>query len=275
MTKLFYITGCQRSGTTLMKLVLESHSDIACLDEETAYQLLPQIAKEGAPAVSQLTTKRNLGLKIPRFAEQFLEPEVRDIDYGRFKNFYRSDPVIFMIRDVRDVISSMRSLVYPDGQSWLKKYGLPILLFNLQQTSKANRYVSDMKLVEDESFSDCTVGALYWKFKTEVIFDYLDQGLDLLPVVYETFVSDPKNILENIVRFLGIPWEESLLNHPRYDHGDLDQKGLSIGGTDPKRAIHGQSIGVYRYGLSVSELEQIELIAGKTRDRIIKILSYA
>lgn len=38
--KPFYIIGCQRSGTTLMRLILDSHPQVSCVDESSAYDLL-------------------------------------------------------------------------------------------------------------------------------------------------------------------------------------------------------------------------------------------
>lgn len=36
----FFITGCQRSGTTLLRLILEGHQDIRCFDETRSYGVL-------------------------------------------------------------------------------------------------------------------------------------------------------------------------------------------------------------------------------------------
>ncbi len=38
--KLFFILGCQRTGTTLMRLILESHSMVKCFDEPQCYEIL-------------------------------------------------------------------------------------------------------------------------------------------------------------------------------------------------------------------------------------------
>src|SRR5437016_4600645 len=61
----FYILGCQRTGTTLMRLVLECHSKILCFGEVRGYQAL---------ANNERTIpygKEIVGFKIPRWTEQF------------------------------------------------------------------------------------------------------------------------------------------------------------------------------------------------------------
>jgi hypothetical protein len=45
----FFILGCQRSGTTLLRLILESHPDIFCYDEIKAYAVLQGTASEPLP----------------------------------------------------------------------------------------------------------------------------------------------------------------------------------------------------------------------------------
>jgi Sulfotransferase family len=49
MQERFFILGCQRTGTTLMRLVLESHPDVFCYDELKSYAVLRQRSVEWVP----------------------------------------------------------------------------------------------------------------------------------------------------------------------------------------------------------------------------------
>lgn len=40
MMERFFISGCQRSGTTMLRLILESHPFIQCFDEVAGYDIL-------------------------------------------------------------------------------------------------------------------------------------------------------------------------------------------------------------------------------------------
>jgi hypothetical protein len=67
-----FITGCQRSGTTMLRLVLECHSGIFCFDEPQSYRVLTSPEHDG-PAATDL-----VGFKIPRLAEQLDQPRAYD-----------------------------------------------------------------------------------------------------------------------------------------------------------------------------------------------------
>ncbi|MFH1299461.1 MAG: sulfotransferase [Planctomycetota bacterium] len=258
----FYLVGCQRSGTTLLRLILNSHSKITCFDEAVAYNSFLGLEDPSA----KNDCKEIFGYKIPRFTEQLLSTVVCDPDYPHIPQFFsKDDQIIFISRDVLDVISSMKSLIFSDGVSWLQKYGVDILKFKMKDQSFARQYQSQIKLVEKSQYSDATVGALYWKYKNDSLFEYQKQGLNLVSVLYENLVSSPENEIQKIVDFLGVEFEDALLNHHQQQHGELEPDGKAIGGTDPARAISVSSIGKHIGNLSQSEIQIIQEIAESTQ----------
>src|SRR6186713_2185314 len=101
----FFITGCQRSGTTMMRLVLECHSGITCFDETRSYRALATREHDG-PAAAGL-----VGFKIPRLAEQLDQPRAFDLGLDDPpQGFYRGQNALFLVRDYRDVVASMLKL---------------------------------------------------------------------------------------------------------------------------------------------------------------------
>tara|TARA_R110002095_G_scaffold85589_2_gene74496 strand:+ start:4747 stop:5553 length:807 start_codon:yes stop_codon:yes gene_type:complete len=263
-----YLVGCQRSGTTLLRLILNSHSKITCFDEAVSYDIF--LGQEDSNAKKDC--KEILGYKIPRFTEQLLSTVVCDPDYPHIPQFFRKDDrVIFIARDVLDVISSMKSLIFSDGVSWLQKYGVEILKFKMQDISFARQYQSEINLVEKSQFSDATVGALYWKYKNDSLFEYQKNGLNLVSVQYENLVSSPEIEIRKIVDFLGVAFEDSLLNHHQQQHGELEPDGNAIGGTDPARAISVSSIGKHIGNLSQSEMQIIQEITESTQANLAHV----
>lgn len=261
--KFFFIAGCQRSGTTLMRLILESHSSIYCFDEAFGYEIL----KKGNFQISNSNFKYDrIGFKIPRFSEQLLWSEMSDIDYGKFSNFYNGQPIIFLVRDYRDVVYSMMRLMYDGGETWLKRYGRCILE-HYSNSCESSKDINDiLEFVRKLKYPDHLVGALYWKFKTDVIFELLKIKIPVYIVSYEKLVADPKSELTKVVKFLGLDWEDALLNHEKFDHKELDTKGLAIGGTNPNVPIHNQSVGLYNGFFSEEILKEMDEIVYETNN---------
>lgn len=258
----FYLAGCQRSGTTLLRLILNSHSQITCHDEAISYETFmePEFSSR------KHDSDNIVGYKIPRFTEQLLSSVVSDTDYPHVPQFFSNDDqIIFISRDVLDVISSMKSLNVSNGVSWLQKYAVAILKFKMKDNAFSEKYRREIEIVEKQNYGDGAVGALYWKYKNDSLFEYQKHGLKLISVQYENLVSTPRLEIEKILDFLRVPFEDSVLNHHRQQHGELEPDGNAIGGTDPSKAIFTSSIGRHYKILSQDEIQVIQEIVGTTQ----------
>ncbi|MBF0635142.1 MAG: sulfotransferase, partial [Nitrospinae bacterium] len=63
----FFISGCQRSGTTMLRLALESHPDVHCFDEIIGNDILVREAKGEKAEFTVKEGATRIGFKIPRF----------------------------------------------------------------------------------------------------------------------------------------------------------------------------------------------------------------
>lgn len=256
----FFIAGCQRSGTTLMRLVLECHPDVFCFDETRGYQVLASDDRD-VPA------GKAVGFKIPRWTEQLADPVLADEGLAeRAPRFYAGEPVVFMLRDVRDIAASMMKLDAGRG-SWLDVYGRSILDAKIRQPAFASRYQREITLVRSTGDA-AAVAALYWKYKTDAYFDYRARGWPVLGVGYEALVACPEPWLRRVVGFLGLPWHPALLDHPAVPHAEVEPCGFTVGRTDPKRAIDGGSVGQWRETLTAAQVGRIEVVAGDLMARV-------
>lgn len=256
----FFIAGCQRSGTTLMRLILDSHSRVRCFDETEGYKILTTNADnfDGYSHDTILT-----GFKIPRFTEQLLESTMNDLDYGTFSSFYNNDPVIFLVRDYRDVVRSMIRLRYPDGESWVSKYGAQILKYNSLRSGFNVELKKEIDNIDMEANSEHIIGALYWKYKTDALFSLSKANIPIFVVSYELLVQDPFAVLNPLMKFLQIEWQDSLLYHNKIEHTELDCNGIAIGGTDSKLPIHKNSVKAYNNFFTSDDLQRMhELVCG-------------
>jgi hypothetical protein len=261
----FFIAGCQRSGTTLLRLIMDSHSAVHCYDEIDGYKLLTLGKPED---LMKQCLNKLVGFKIPRFTEQLLWPSMSDIDYGEFPNFYHGEPVLFLVRDYRDVVRSMLQLHYPDGESWMFKYGKRILKHQSENPQFAAEDRKSLEKIKASGFREHLTGALYWKYKTDALFSMYDAGMTIIPVTYERLVENPRFELLKVIEFLGLPWEESILKHNEQLHSELDSNGMAIGNTNPKLPIHKNSLKLFKNFFSLNEINEMYEVVCETLTRL-------
>jgi hypothetical protein len=167
-----------------------------------------------------------------------------------------------MLRDVREVVASMFTV------GLLEQLNDTVAAKIEQRGDFRERFRAELATIEESPHPDLALGALYWKEKTLAIFEYDRIGLPMLGVRYEDLTSDPQGQLRRIVRFLDVPWEEGLLDHPSHPHGELDSSGLAIAMTDPKRAIDRASVRSWERTFGPEQLAAIMAVAGDTNQRI-------
>jgi hypothetical protein len=258
----YFIAGCQRSGTTLMRLVLECHPEVFCYDEIEGYKALVTDRFTPPPG------KRLIGFKVPRWTEQFEDEMLADEGLEETASqLYRREPIVFMLRDVRDTVASMRKLMAGEAE-WLHVYGRSILESKIRQPRFCERFGREIAQLRSGGESLAAVGAFYWKYKTQAYFDYLARAWPVCGVPYEALVRDPEPHLRRVLAFLGLAWCPNLLDHPQSAHAELYPNGTTVGNTDPRRPIHADSVGQWRQILSAAEVSEILALAGDLNDRL-------
>jgi hypothetical protein len=260
---LFFIVGCQRSGTTLMRLILDCHERIRCLDESMSYAAI------GGRCSVLNREARMLGLKVPCLTEQLANDSLWDpVLLARTPNVYDRHRALFMVRDVRDTIASMLAL-RTSGAPWLDIYLRPCLMAKSRhEPAFARRYAAELGRVKQARHPRLARAALYWRYKTEVLFDYLDRGFPVLLVRYEDLVRQASIELLRVCGFLQVRWEAGLLEHAVFAHGELNADGTAVGGTDAHRPIDSRSLGRWQQVFSQDELEEIVTFAGEPFRRL-------
>jgi hypothetical protein len=255
----FFILGCQRTGTTLLRLVLETHPDVFCYDEMKGYAILQNsIVENRAPA-------RFIGFKLPRWTEQLRSPVLCDEGADDYcHNFYRGEKILFLRRDVRDTIASMLKLK-TGGSSWCEQWVPRIIRAKVERDAEFRaRYSGELALLDQCGLPLVGLAALYWKYKTDALYDYRAAGYPVLAVSYEDLVYDPQTELRAVCRHLGLVFHPNLLHHERLPHTELFANGLTVGDTNPRQPIQAASVGQWDHYLSSDDLRLVERITGKT-----------
>lgn len=262
--KRFFILGCQRSGTTLLRLILDSHSKISCADENISYEVLSDSNK--FKNFLEVNNKMNwTGFKIPRLTEQINNSIIHDYGLSTpMQNFYEMNPLIFIIRDCRDVICSMKNLKDSENVSWLEKWGIPIVNYWIENSPDfKQKFDSDINNIKDSKNYELAMAALYWKFKNDSYFRYVKLNYPIIKISYEKLVTNPNNTIMSMLHFLDLEWEDSVLKHHTIEHSEIDKDGYTIGRTNAHNPINISSVGQYKKELDSEQLNSIISISGE------------
>jgi hypothetical protein len=256
------ITGCQRSGTTLLHLVLDSHPDVHGVDE-TAYtnRLLPRFLEhpDFHPRVA---------FKLPTFAHAVdtfhLLPGLR---------------ILWCLRDPRAVVSSMLELqlrlgelfqaawaVHPAGAEWEIAASLgalggaapPELADAVEQHGRMRR----LPVSERTRAQAVASAALCWRLKNELLARYDEAGHAYRVVRYEALVSAPEATVRDVLAFLELPWHDDVLAHHAL------HRGVSVGNTVNSRPIDTASVERWQGRLQEDDLAQVRVVCGELADSL-------
>lgn len=248
-----FIGGMHRSGTTLLRVMLNRHSRLSSgpelqLLERTGFlefhryldnTWLPRLEQEYGLDAQDLDRAMAAFMnnflsryQLQRGKERWVEKTPKNIlriDY-LFRLFPHAQ-FIHMIRDPRDVHASVKAKSIRDTPRWSA-------IGAVQTASEWVRRINRGTAWRDE------------------LSRYRE-------IQYEHFVRDPEGVMRQILTFLAEPWDSAVLEAPN------TQQGAS--GANVRRPVFESSVGRWRENLTQDETRQIEAIAGP----LMKSLGYA
>jgi hypothetical protein len=249
------ITGCQRSGTTMLNLVMDSHPQVVGIDEK-AFDPARILAYLEEPEYGPWVC-----FKVPMLADAVAA--------------WRTIPgvkVLWAQRDPRDVVSSMLRLSldaegmqtswagHPAGASREAAKCARVLEGRMPAdlTPYWTAYQAALPAQREGWDADAQVlaAALCWRLKQEMRPLYDAAGLNPRTVAYERLVADPQGELKGHLAFCGLPWHPDVLRHHQLHHG------TSIGDTDNTRAIDRRSVERWRKDLTPEQIARVAAVCG-------------
>jgi hypothetical protein len=250
LNKPVIVTGCHRSGTTLLGLMLDSHPQITTVDEDkfdnsklADYMEHPDYA----PCVV---------FKLPAEATAFRQ-------FGVLPGL----KVLWCVRDPRDQILSFRKLAYalvegqPGVAGTIYDHGAMLeiaryLSFIDPQCGHPGvaefRRIAAIPALERSRRDSFLMGALYWELKNMLPALYAAEGLPVHVVSYEALITRSRAVLEEVLGFLGLPWHEDVLRHHELHSGQW------AGATMGDRPVDASNAGKWKAELSAEEVDIIE-----------------
>ena len=236
-----------RSGTTLMRVILDTHPNIACGTESKIF--IDDITIEAYNKLLELYAKhiKNFSPKNdPEEALSFAFQQMMNAFFTRFaqskhkkrwaektpyniKNidfllniFDKNIKFIHMIRDGRDVFCSMRDTLW--------------------------------------GFKDVSVAAKHWKNIIDIGREHRGHKY-YIEVKYENLIANPEIELKKVFSFLHEPYRKSLFNFYEKEH-DFSEDETSKSQVEKK--LYPTSVNRWKNDLSTEELHRFYKVAGKT-----------
>jgi hypothetical protein len=259
-----FIVGCGRSGTTLLRAMLDSHGAMAIPPE--SYFVVPTLRVAGSRQLGSTADRARLlrmVLESPSFKEWRMEPSAVE------------DAVVQASPTTGAELVAAVYRTYADSQG-KARYGdkTPYHVLHIPILASAYPDARFVHLIRDGRDVAASLvkshfgprrleeGALYWR---RYVSRGLSAGRSLPPeryqeVRYEDLVESPAETLERLTRFLDLPFDESMLSyHERAD--DL------LGGmrrTDHLQGLHRpvKAVSDWRTTMSSEEVRMFALLAG-------------
>lgn len=247
-----FIVGCQRSGTTLLRLMLDSHPNISCGPESGFLENLVRITDSDWQRLSQFGYPKQYWYNaMARFFDGIQRDYATSRGKGRWADktpkyalyvdfldrLFPRSYVIHVIRDPRDVVASHRH-----RWGWRSA---------LKAAAKWPRYVSAAR----ESGGRLSSGR------------YLE-------VRYEDMVADPEGVMRRVLALVGEPWDDAVLHHDRAGH-DVPDKYKEFSARRRAEAGDGSAVYRNRVGAGAKELDPLLRLVVWARDgRLRRKLGY-
>jgi protein-tyrosine sulfotransferase len=257
-SRAIFIGGCPRSGTTLLRVMLDSHPEIACGPEsyffnfldpvEFQQKTLPWLADNYAMPEAEIRALIGRSGSLSEFMDLFLtEHRKREdkpiwadktpINILHFETLMQRFPqsqFIHIIRDGRDVSASL--LHFPKNK------------------------IENGKLVPVDITNPIDTCAATWKRYVEAGLKHREHPR-YVEVYYEDLIMNPEDTLTSLMEKLDLTFDPNMLS---YHKVDSDSRRLETMPQNPgaKQPLYQSAMGRWKQDLSSEEQQKVVEIAG-------------
>lgn len=205
-----FIAGTYRSGTTLIRYILDSHSNICCPPESCFLQLLePLISDENAIQ----------GFGSMGFDEEHITQRISEFSSYFFLNYSASKGKSRWADKTPEYVNVLPFIkkLYPSG-----KY---ILIYR-NGLDSAHSFTRGGTFMRHQLESYCRTGedlrigaTRYWEQMTKKLLEFESKNRnDCFRIIYEDFCQKPELTIRSLLNFLDEPWEPQVLEYYEQDH---------------------------------------------------------
>jgi hypothetical protein len=170
--------------------------------------------------------------------------------YDQIPHAFPDAKIVYMFRDIRDVVSSMMTLRVPILDNQLRRI--------FSSGDLASMFPAELSLLrrDDNIVKPHVKMALVAKIKMSLAPQFSDNGFDVINVRYEELVTQPGRAIPHILEKLDLPQAIECLHH-----NDVFQ-GVGPGGTRRGRLVDEKSKGKWKDNLTQQQSNDIWDIVG-------------
>ena len=228
-----FLIGFPRSGTTLLEQILSSHSSIAATDEANLLNMVidampvPLVNSANYPYNLHLLRQRDISvlrscywknagnyIAAKQGAGYLLDKlPLNIIHIPLINRLFPKARIIFALRDPRDVCLSCYTTIF-DANPAMNNFS------DMEKTAKLYTAIMDL-----------------WEY-------YQDRlAIDKTVVRYEELIINPDTVTNDLIQFLGLPWEASMLEF----YAEKNKRYVTTPSFEGVfKPIHGRSIGRWK-----------------------------
>lgn len=216
-----FVIGAQRSGTSLLRRILDSHSRITCPPESKFILPLAKILNDGKSLAgwdSMGFGRAEVDAAMAKFVRSFFDTYARAQGKARWAE--KTPNYVDCLPELWDMFGPNVQFVF------IRRHGLDVA-FSL---ADPHRHYPAIDEFMDEATGNAPVAAgLFWSDKNAKIEDFRAAHPEVSHVIrYEELTTAPEDALKPLFDFLGEPWEPAVIDYDGFPHhggyGDPDVK---------------------------------------------------
>jgi Sulfotransferase family len=216
-----FVIGAQRSGTSLLRRILDSHSRITCPPESKFILPLSQLLNDRKSLAgwdSMGFGRDEVEAAMGKFVRSFFDTYTKAQGKARWAE--KTPNYVDCMPELWDMFGPRVQFVF------IHRHGMDTA-FSLADPHR--HYPAIEEFLDQANGNKPVAAGLFWADKVKKIEDFRVEHPDATHVIrYEELTTQPENALKPVFDFLGEPWEPDVIDYDKFPHhsgfGDPDVK---------------------------------------------------